>query len=123
MKVVSIIQANRSRGTLHSPTRAVTSSIPGTSSLTMARDMVVAAAVVVTVTVVSSSSSSNNNSSTIKVVVVANTLEGNTTKGTKDKVPIVEDETEVVAVVTSAEDSLQRLSDQTTHSCRRAPST
>ena len=122
MKVVSIIQANRSRGILHSPTRAVTSSIPGTSSLTMARDMVVAAAVVGTVMVASSSSSSNNNSSTTKVVV-ANTLEGNTTKAGKDKVPIVEEEKEVVAVVADAVDSVSNLSDQTTRSCQRAPST
>lgn len=121
MKVVSIIQANRSRGTLHSPTRAVTSSIPGTSSLTMARDMVVAAAVTV---MVGSSSSSNNNSSTTKVVV-ANTLEGNTTKAGKDKVPIVEDEmmVAVVAVVVDEVDSIHNLSDQTTRSCQRAPST
>ena len=122
MKVVSIIQANRSHGILHSPTRAVTSSIPGTSSLTMARDMVVAAAVVGTVMVANSSSSSNNNSSTTKVVV-ANTLEGNTTKAGKDKVPIVEDEKEVVAVVVDAVDSVNSLSDQTTRSCQRAPST
>ena len=121
MKVVSIIQANRSRGTLHSPTLAVTNSIPGTSSLTMARDMVVAA-VVGTVMVVSSSSNSNNNSSTTKVVA-ANTLEGNTTKAGKDKVPIVEDEKEVVAVVVDAVDSVNSLSDQTTRSCQRAPST
>ena len=120
MKVVSIIQANRSHGILHSPTRAVTSSIPGTSSLTMARDMVVA--VVGTVMVVSSSSNSNNNSSTTKVVA-ANTLEGNTTKAGKDKVPIVEDEKEVVAVVVDAVDSVNSLSDQTTRSCQRAPST
>ena len=122
MKVVSIIQANRSRGILHSPTRAVTSSIPGTSSLTMARDMVVAAAVVGTVMVANSSSSSNNNSSTTKVVV-ANTLEGNTTKAGKDKVPIVEEEKVVVAVVADAVDSVNNLSDQTTRSCQRAPST
>ena len=122
MKEVSIIQANRSRGILHSPTRAVTSSIPGTSSLTMARDMVVVAAVVDTVTVVSSSSSSNNNSSTTKVVV-ANTLEGNTTKAGKDKVPIVEEEKEVVAVVADAVGSVNNLSDRTTRSCQRAPST
>ena len=121
MKVVSIIQANRSRGILHSPTRAVTSSIPGTSSLTMARDMVVAAAVVGTV-MVANSSSSNNNSSTTKVVV-ANTLEGNTTKAGKDKVPIVEEEKVVVAVVADAVDSVNNLSDQTTRSCQRAPST
>lgn len=120
MKVVSIIQANRSHGILHSPTRAVTSSIPGTSSLTMARDMVVAAAV--TVMVVGSSSSSNNNSSTTKVVV-ANTLEGNTTKAGKDKVPIVEEEKEVVAVVADAVGSVNNLSDRTTRSCQRAPST
>ena len=123
MKEVSIIQANRSRGILHSPTRAVTSSIPGTSSLTMARDMVVVAAVVDTVTVVSSSSSSNNNSSTTKVVVVANTLEENTTKAGKDKVPIVEEEKEVVAVVADAVGSVNNLSDRTTRSCQRAPST
>ena len=116
MKVVSIIQAHRSRGTPNSPTRAVTSSIPGTSSLTMARDMVVA------VMVVGSSSNSNNNSSTTKVVV-ANTLEGNTTKADKDKVPIVEDEMKVAAAVVDAVDSIQRLSDQTTRSCQRAPST
>ena len=122
MKEVSIIQANRSRGILHSPTRAVTSSIPGTSSLTMARDMVVVAAVVDTVTVVSSSSSSNNNSSTTKVVV-ANTLEGNTTKAGKDKVPIVEEEKEVVAAVAVAVGSVNNLSDQTTRLCQRAPST
>ena len=121
MKVVSIIQANRSRGILHSPTRAVTSSIPGTSSLTMARDMVVAAAVVGTV-MVANSSSSNNNSSTTKVVV-ANTLEGNTTKAGKDKVPIVEEEKEVVAVVADAVGSVNNLSDRTTRSCQRAPST
>ena len=120
MKVVSIIQANRNRGTPNSPTRAVTSSIPGTSSLTMARDMVVAAAV--TVMVVGSSSSSNNNSSTTKAVV-ANTLEGNTTKADKDKVPIVEDEMKEVAVVVDAVDSIHSLSDQTTRSYQRAPST
>ena len=122
MKVVSIIQANRSRGTLHSPTLAVTNSIPGTSSLTMARDMVVAAAVVGTVMVANSSSNSNNNSSTTKVVV-ANTLEGNTTKAGKDKVPIVEEEKEVVAVVADAVGSVNNLSDRTTRSCQRAPST
>ena len=120
MKVVSIIQAHRSRGTPNSPTRAVTSSIPGTSSLTMARDMVVAAAV--TVMVVGSSSNSNNNSSTTKVVV-ANTLEGNTTKADKDKVPIVEEEKEVVAAVADAVDSVNNLSDQTTRLCQRTPST
>jgi hypothetical protein len=81
--------------------------------------MVVAAAVTV---MVGSISSSNNNSSTTKVVV-ANTLEGNTTKAGKDKVPIVEDEMKVVAVVVDAEDSKINLSDQTTRSCQRAPST
>ena len=122
MKEVSIIQANRSRGIPHSPTQAVTSSIPGTSSLTMARDMVVAAAVVGTVMVASSSSNSNNNSSTTKVVV-ANTLEENTTKAGKDKVPIVEEEKEVVAAVADAAGSVNNLSDQTTRLCQRAPST
>ena len=82
----------------------------------MARDMVVA------VMVVGSSSNSNNNSSTTKVVV-ANTLEGNTTKADKDKVPIVEDEMKVAVAVVDAVDSIQRLSDQTTRSCQRAPST
>ena len=114
MKVVSIILDSRSRGIQTSPTWAVTSSIPGTSSLTMAKGWVLVAVAM------ASSSSSNNNSIT---VVVANTLEEDTII-IKVRAQIAVDVMVAgVVAVAVAVDSVNSLTDLTTHSSRRVPST
>ena len=115
MKVVSIIQDSRSRGIQTSPTWAVTSSIPGTSSLTMAKGWVLVAVAM------ASSSSSNNNSIT---VVVANTLEEDTIIIKVRALQIAEDVMVAgVVAVAVAVDSVNSLTDLTTRLSRRAPST
>ena len=115
MKVDSIILDSRSRGIQTSPIWAVTSSIPGTSSLTMAKGWVLVAVAM------ASSSSSNNNSIT---VVVANTLEEDTIIIKVRALQIAEDVMVAgVVAVAVAVDSVNSLTDLTTRSFLRVPST
>ena len=116
MKVVSIILDSRSRGIQTSPIWAVTSSIPGTSSLTMARGWILVA--------VATASSSSNNNNSIMVAVVANTLEEDTIIIKVKALQIAEDVMVVgVVAVAVAVDSVNSLTDLTTRSFLRAPST
>ena len=116
MKVVSIILDSRSRGIQTSPIWAVTSSIPGTSSLTMARGWILVA--------VATASSSSNNNNSIMVAVVANTLEEDTIIIKVRALQIAEDVMVVgVVAVAVAVDSVNSLTDLTTRSFLRAPST
>ena len=116
MKVVSIILDSRSRGIQTSPIWAVTSSIPGTSSLTMARGWILVA--------VATASSSSNNNNSITVAVVANTLEEDTIIIKVRALQIAEDVMVVgVVAVAVAVDSVNSLTDLTTRSFLRAPST
>ena len=116
MKVVSIILDSRSRGIQTSPIWAVTSSIPGTSSLTMAKGWILVA--------VATASSSSNNNNSIMVAVVANTLEEDTIIIKVKALQIAEDVMVVGAVaVAVAVDSVNSLTDLTTRSFLRAPST
>ena len=116
MKVASIILDSRSRGIQTSPIWAVTSSIPGTSSLTMARGWILVA--------VATANSSSNNNNSITVAVVANTLEEDTIIIKVRALQIAEDVMVVgVVAVAVAVDSVNSLTDLTTRSFLRAPST
>ena len=116
MKVASILLDSHNHGIQTSLTWAVTSSIPGTSSLTMARGWVLVA--------VAMASTSSNNNNSITVAVVANTLEEDTIIIKVRALQIAEDVMVAgVVAVAVAVDSVNSLTDLTTRSSQRAPST